>query len=154
MTTPPDFKPTLACPSGPEPHKNKAWFEANHPPYKAARQCSQHSVDALCPESNQVADHAARVPPVTPEPRAFLLAVPGLTPSLSRPPVSDDNPYSESQFRTLKCRPDFPPQFESIEAARLHCRTFVTWYNDDHRYGGLGLRTPTAVHHGHAHTAR
>jgi len=63
---------------------------------------------------------------MTSKPVAFLLADLGVTQSHSRPHVSDDNPYSESQFKTLKYRPDFPPQFESIEAARLHCRTFFT----------------------------
>jgi putative transposase len=55
---------------------------------------------------------------------------------------------------SLKYRPDFPGRFETIEAARAHCQRFFTWYNDEHRHGGLGLHTPADVHHGHAHTVR
>jgi putative transposase len=102
----------------------------------------------------QLTIHADRGSSMTSKPVAFLLADLGVTQSHSRPHVSDDNPYSESQFKTLKYRPDFPPQFESIEAARLHCRTFVNWYNDDHRHSGLGLHTAADVHHGQASAVR
>lgn len=68
----------------------------------------------------------------------------------SRPHVSDDNPYSEAQFKTLKYRPDFPRRFGSIEDARAHCRRFFQWYNHEHRHGGIGLMTPAAVHDGTA----
>ena len=67
---------------------------------------------------------------------------------------SSINPYSEAWFKTLKYRPDFPRQFDSIEAARAHCQRFFVWYNDVHRHGGLGLHTPSDVHHGHAGAAR
>ena len=102
----------------------------------------------------QLTIHADRGSSMTSKPVAFLLADLGVTQSHSRPHVSDDNPYSESQFKTLKYRPDFPPQFQSIEAARLHCRTFFTWYNHDHRHTGLGLHTAADVHHGRADTVR
>jgi putative transposase len=68
--------------------------------------------------------------------------------------VSNDNPFSESQFKTMKYRPAFPARFDSIEAARAHCQRFFGWYNDEHRHGGLGLHTPADVHHGHADTVR
>ncbi len=68
----------------------------------------------------------------------------------SRPHVSDDNPYSEAQFKTLKYRPDFPDRFGSIEDARAHCQTFFTWYNTVHRHSGIGLMTPETVHYGRA----
>ena len=68
----------------------------------------------------------------------------------SRPHVSDDNPYSESQFKTLKYRPDFPERFGSLEDARAHCQHFFHWYNNDHRHSGIGLMTPHAVHYGAA----
>ena len=61
---------------------------------------------------------------------------------------SNDNPYSESQFKTLKYRPNFPGRFTSIEHARAHCQRFFAWYNDAHRHGGLGLHTPADVHYG------
>ena len=70
--------------------------------------------------------------------------------SHSRPYVSDDNPFSESNFKTLKYRPDFPERFGCIEDARAHCQQFFHWYNDCHRHSGIGLMTPQAVHHGHA----
>ena len=68
----------------------------------------------------------------------------------SRPHVSDDNPYSESQFKTLKYRPDFPERFGSLEDARAHCQRFFHWYNNVHRHSGIGLMTPHAVHYGTA----
>jgi putative transposase len=66
----------------------------------------------------------------------------------SRPYVSDDNPYSEAQFRTLKYRPQFPDRFGSIEDARAHCRRFFPWYNESHRHSGIALMTPATVHFG------
>jgi putative transposase len=102
----------------------------------------------------QLTIHADRGSSMTSKPVAFLLADLGVTQSHSRPHVSDDNPFSEAQFKTLKYRPDFPARFASIQAARAHCQTFFTWYNDDHRHTGLGLHTPADVHHGRAHAAR
>ena len=91
---------------------------------------------------------------MTSKPVAFLLADLGVTQSHSRPHISDDCPYSDSHFKTLKYRPDFPPQFESIKAARLHCRTLFAWCKDDHRHSGLGLHTAADVHHGRAGAVR
>src|SRR5260370_17321429 len=88
------------------------------------------------------------------KPVAFLLADLGVTQSHSRPHVSDDNPFSEAQFKTLKYRPDFPDWFNSIEAARRHCQTFVGWYNNEHRHTGLGLHVPADVHYGTAALTR
>ncbi len=68
--------------------------------------------------------------------------------SHSRPYVSDDNPYSEAQFKTLKYRPDFPDRFGSIEDARAHCQAFFTWYSTEHRHSGIGFMTPETVHLG------
>jgi transposase InsO family protein len=70
--------------------------------------------------------------------------------SHSRPHVSDDNPYSEAQFKTLKYRPDFPVCFETLEAAIAWARAFFTWYNHEHHHSALGLMTPAAVHSGAA----
>jgi putative transposase len=102
----------------------------------------------------QLAIHADRGSSMTSKPAALLLADLGVTQSHSRPHVSNDNPYSEAQFKTLKYRPGFPARFASIEAARAHCQHFFRWYNDEHRHGGLGLHTPADVHHGHAATVR
>jgi transposase InsO family protein len=68
--------------------------------------------------------------------------------SHSRPYTSDDNPYSEAQFKTMKYRPDFPERFESLAQARSFCQTFFAWYNDDHRHSGIGYMTPAAMHTG------
>ena len=103
---------------------------------------------------DQLTIHADRGSSMTSKPVAFLLADLGVTQSHSRPHVSNDNPFSESQFKTLKYRPDFPARFETIEAARAHCQRFFAWYNNDHRHGGLGLHTPADVHHGQAHAIR
>ena len=84
------------------------------------------------------------------KPVALLLADLGVTKSHSRPHTSNDNPFSESQFKTLKYRPDFPEQFGSIEDARAFCRPFFTWYNGVHRHSGIGLMTPSDVHYGRA----
>jgi len=73
----------------------------------------------------------------------------GVTPSFSRPSVSDDNPYSESLFRTLKYTPSFPAKpFQSIEAARKWVLEFVQWYNDEHRHSGIQFVTPSQRHNG------
>jgi putative transposase len=99
---------------------------------------------------DQLTIHADRGSSMTSKPVAFLLADLGVTQSHSRPHISDDNPFSEAQFKTLKYRPDFPGRFTSIEAARQHCQIFFPWYNDEHRHSGLGLHTPADVHHGTA----
>ncbi|KQC34699.1 integrase core domain-containing protein, partial [Frankia sp. ACN1ag] len=106
---------------------------------------------------DQLTVHADRGSSMTSKPVAFLLADLGIIQSHSRPRVSNDNPYSESQFKTMKYRPDFPGRFDSIEEARAHCRKFFQYYNHGHRHSGLGLLTPSAVHHGQAeavHAAR
>jgi putative transposase len=101
--------------------------------------------------------HADRGAPQRAKPVAFLLADLGITKTHSRAYTSSDNPYSESNFKTLKYRPEFPARFDSIEHARDHSRVFVGWYNHQHRHSGIGLMTPAAVHYGQAqqlHTAR
>jgi putative transposase len=98
----------------------------------------------------QLTIHADRGSSMTSKPVALLLADLGVTQSHSRPHVSNDNPYSEAQFKTLKYRPAFPRRFASIEAARAHCQDFFGWYNNQHRHGGLGLHTAADVHYGRA----
>jgi putative transposase len=98
--------------------------------------------------------HSDRGSPMIAKPVAHLLADLGVTKSLSRPHVSNDNPYSESQFRTFKYRPDFPDRFGSFEDGRAHCGRFFSWYNDDHRHSGIGLHTPADVHYGRAEEIR
>jgi len=101
--------------------------------------------------------HADRGSAMRSKPVAFLLGELGVTKTHSRPHTSNDNPYSEAQFRTLKYRPAFPARFDSIEQARGFCRSFFDWYNHEHRHSGIGLMTPATVHHGRAkkaHAAR
>jgi putative transposase len=94
--------------------------------------------------------HADRGKVMTSKPVAFLMADLGVTKTHSRPYVSDDNPYSESQFRTLKYRPEFPDRFGCIQDSRAFCQQFFHWYNQEHRHSGIGLLTPAMVHFGEA----
>lgn len=74
----------------------------------------------------------------------------GITKSLSRPYVSNDNPFSEAQFKTMKHRPNFPHRFNSLVEARMFCRSFFEWYNQHHYHSGIGYLTPASVHYGFA----
>lgn len=93
--------------------------------------------------------HADNGAAMVAQPVAFLLASLGVTKSHSRPHVSDDNPFSEAQFKTLKYHPAFPERFASLEHARAFLRDFFAWYNNQHHHDSLGLLTPHDVHHGH-----
>jgi putative transposase len=97
---------------------------------------------------DQLTLHADRGSSMKSKPVALLLADLGVTKTHSRPHVSNDNPFSESQFKTLKYRPDFPERFGSAQDARQHCADFFPWYNCEHHHVGLGLLTPHDVHHG------
>jgi putative transposase len=105
-------------------------------------------------ERHQLTIHADRGSPMTAKPVAFLLADLGVTKSHSRPHVSNDNPFSESQFRTLKYRPEFPARFGCFQDAHAHCGRFFGWYNNDHRHSGIGFHTPADVHYGRAALVR
>jgi putative transposase len=94
--------------------------------------------------------HADRGSSMTSRPVALLLADLGIAKTHSRPHVSNDNPYSEAGFKTLKYRPGFPDRFGSIEDARAFCADFFGWYNQQHRHGGIAMFTPADVHHGRA----
>ena len=94
--------------------------------------------------------HADRGTSMKSKPVAFLLSDLGITKTHSRPHVSDDNPYSEAQFKTLKYCPEFPERFGCIEDARAFCQTFFLWYNTEHRHSGISLMTPQMVHYGQA----
>ena len=95
--------------------------------------------------------HADRGTSMRSKPVAALLVDLDIVKSHSRPHVSDDNPFSESQFKTMKYRPDFPPRFGCIEDARAHCQAFFAWYNTTHRHSGIAYMTPHSVHYGDAH---
>jgi putative transposase len=102
----------------------------------------------------QLTIHADRGSPMIAKPVAFLLADLGVTKSHSRPHCSNDNPFSESQFRTMKYRPEFPDRFGSYADAHAFCSRFFAWYNLDHRHSGIGFHTPADVHHGRAELIR
>ena len=98
----------------------------------------------------QLTIHADNGSSMKSKPPAFLMADLGVTKTHSRPHVSDDNPYSESQFRTMKYRPDFPDRFGSIQDSRAFSQLFFSWYNQEHRHSGIALLTPAMVHYGQA----
>jgi putative transposase len=107
--------------------------------------------------AGQLTIHADRGASMTSKPVAFLLADLGVTKTHSRPHVSNDNPYSEAHFKTLKYRPGFPERFNSVEEARAFGQEFFGWYNTAHRHAGIGLLTPEVVQYGRAielHAAR
>ena len=81
---------------------------------------------------------------------AMLLSDLGVTKTHSRPHVSTDNPFSESQFKTMKYRPEFPKRFGSLQDARAFCNAFFQWYNNEHHHSAIGLLTPETVHYGRA----
>ncbi len=106
---------------------------------------------AIAPGSLTV--HADRGSSMTSKPVAFLLADLGVTKTHSRPHTSNDNPFSESHFKTMKYRPEFPSRFASIEEARAFCQAFFAWYNAQHRHSGIAMLTPETVHYGKAEQA-
>lgn len=109
--------------------------------------------DALAAQGvarDQLTLHADRGTSMTSKPVAQLLVDLGVARSHSRPHVSNDNPYSEAQFKTLKYCPAFPGRFGSIEDARAFCAAFFDHYNHVHRHAGIGLHTPASVHYGTA----
>jgi len=99
-------------------------------------------------EKGQLTIHADRGSSMRSKPVALLLAELGITKTHSRPYTSDDNPSSESQFKTLKYRQDFPDRFGCIEDSRRFAQGFFSWYNTEHQHSGIGLLTPETVHYG------
>ena len=99
-------------------------------------------------DSTKLTIHADRGSSMRSKCVAMLLSDLGVTKTHSRPHVSNDNPYSESQFKTMKYRPEFPNRFGSIEDARAFCSEFFRWYNREHHHSGIGLLTPEMVHYG------
>jgi len=108
-----------------------------------AETCKKQSI-----EEGQLTIHADRGSSMTSKSVALLLSDLGVTKSHSRPYVSNDNPYSESQFKTMKYQAEFPERFGSIEDARSFCMPFFSWYNKEHYHSGLGYLTPETVHYG------
>jgi putative transposase len=107
--------------------------------------CEKHGV-----RTGQLTIHSDRGPQMTAQPVAFLFGDLGVTASLSRPRVSNDNPFSEAQFKTTKYRPDYPGRFDSLHHARSWARTFFAWYNTEHRHSSIAMLTPEDVFLGRA----
>jgi len=126
------------------------WMVAPRESAELAKRLIQETCSKQGITPGQLTIHADRGSSMTSKPVAFLLADLGVTKTHSRPHVSDDNPFSESQFKTLKYRPEFPDRFGSIQDSRLFCQGFFPWYNTEHHHGGIGLLTPAAVHYGRA----
>ena len=126
------------------------WMVADRESATLASQLIDQTYTKHCIPPGQLTLHADRGTSMKSKAVALLLSDLGVTKTHSRPHVSDDNPFSESHFRTLKYRPDFPGRFGSIQDARSFCRSFFPWYNTQHRHSGIGLLTPESVHYGRA----
>ena len=110
-----------------------------------AETCLKHDI-----QPGQLTLHSDRGSPMKSKQVTHLLIDLGIIKSHSRPHVSDDNPYSEAHFKTLKYRPDHPDRFADVQHARQWGHSVFTWYNHDHYHSALGLLTPASVHYGHA----
>ena len=126
------------------------WMLASRENADLAKRLIRDSIEKQNVEPDQLTIHSDRGPAMKSHTVAQLMATLGVTKSHSRPHVSNDNPFSESQFKTFKYRPGFPDRFGSQEDARAFCQEFFTWYNDEHYHSGLGMLTPGSVHYGHA----
>ena len=128
------------------------WMVAGH---ESAR-LAERLIEATCGKQgigpHQLTIHADRGAPMRSKLVALLFSDLGIEASHSRPRVSNDNPFSESQFRTVKYRPEFPDRFGSVEHARAVSHALFAWYNDAHHHSGLSYLTPAAVHYGRADT--
>lgn len=128
------------------------WMIAYREAAELAKQFIEEAISKHDIPAGQLKIHADRGRVMKSKPVAFLMADLGVTKSHSRPYVSNDNPYSESQFRTMKYRPDFPDRFGCIQDSRAFCQQFFKWYNEEHRHSGIALLTPAVVHFGETQT--
>lgn len=126
------------------------WLIAEHESASLATKLLHATFQKQGIEPSQLTLHSDRGAAMTSKMVAQLLATLGITKTHSRPRTSNDNAYSEAQFKTMKYRPEFPDRFGSLEDAKSFCRTFFAWYNNHHYHTGLGLLTPDQVHYGRA----
>jgi len=124
------------------------WMVAHRESATLAKKLIEASSKKQSIRRGQLTVHADRGSSMTSKPVALMLSDLGITKTHSRPHVSDDNPYSEAQFKTLKYRPEFPDRFGCVEDARAFCVGFFDWYNNEHYHSGLALLTPATVHYG------
>ena len=130
------------------------WMVAPREGAELAKQFIEETIGKQQVPAGQLNIYADRGRVMTSKPVAFLMADLGVTKTHSRPYVSDDNPCSESQFRTLKYRPEFPDRFGCIQDSRAFCQQFFHWYNQEHRHSGIALLTPALVHFGETQAAQ
>jgi transposase InsO family protein len=126
------------------------WMVAHREQKALAKRLIEQSCQKQNIQPHQLTLHADRGSSMRSKVVAHLLADLGVTKTHSRPHVSNDNPYSEAQFKTLKYCPEFPERFGSIQDARLFCQYFFKWYNKEHYHSGIGLMTPEQIHYGMA----
>jgi putative transposase len=126
------------------------WMLASRENADLAKRLIRDSIDRQHVDPGELIIHSDRGPSMKSHGVAQLLGSLGVTKSHSRPHVSNDNPFSESQFKTLKYRPEFPDRFGSQQDAHAFCKPFFHWYNHEHYHSGLGMLTPAAVHYGRA----
>lgn len=126
------------------------WMLAHREDQTLAARLIRETVDKHNVREDELILHSDRGPSMSSQHVAQLLATLGVTKSHSRPHVSNDNPFSESQFKTMKYRPEFPDRFQSHDEALQFCRNFFPWYNDEHYHSGIGLLTPASLHFGQA----
>lgn len=124
------------------------WLVAERERSDLASELIEESCKRQAIQPDQLTLHADRGSSMKSKPVAHLLSDLGIAKSHSRPYVSDDNPFSEANFKTLKYRPDFPARFGSVEDARSFCRDFFPWYNNEHHHSGIAMLTPSELHHG------
>jgi putative transposase len=130
------------------------WMLAYRESAELAKKLIEQTLEREQIEPGTLTLHADRGASMSSKPVAFLLAGLGVTKTHSRPHVSNDNPYSESQFKTMKYRPEFPEHFGSYQDAHRFCTEFFPWYNHEHHHSGLGYFTPYEVHCGLAEKRR
>jgi putative transposase len=130
------------------------WMIARKESARLAKELIETSCARQQVDPNSLVLHADRGPSMTSKTVAQLLVDLGVTKSHSRPHVSNDNPFSEAQFKTMKYRPDYPDRFGSMQDARAWGRPFFRWYNHEHYHSALGLMTPAQVHYGEAEEVR
>jgi putative transposase len=126
------------------------WLLAHRECSELAARLIRETCDKQEVRPEQLTIHSDRGPAMKSQTVAQLLAALGVVKSHSRPSISNDNPFSESQFKTFKYQPDFPDRFASYDEALAYCTEFFSWYNEQHYHSGLNMLTPVSVHYGQA----
>lgn len=124
------------------------WMVAPRESAELAKRLISETIAKQEADPNTLTIHADRGSSMKSKCVAMLLSDPGVTKTHSRPHVSNDNPFSESQFKTMKYRPEFPERFGCMEDTRGFCGPFFDWYNTEHHHSGIALLTPEMVHYG------